>query len=86
VRQPAAERTAKARAGGSWLFSCSSSRSKTTDDLARSSTGLDVSFYAPTAATLRTANESMILVAPLMIMLTPTKTPTAQRELDGHCR
>jgi hypothetical protein len=70
---------------GSRLFSLSTSRSKTTDDLAASSTGLDVSSYAA-AATLRTANDNITRVTPLMIMLTPTKTPIAQTALDGHCR
>jgi hypothetical protein len=33
----------------------------------------------------RTANDSITRVTPLMIMLTPTKVPIAQAELDGHC-
>lgn len=38
------------------------------------------------AGTLRTANDSITRLTPLMIMLTPTKTPIAHAELDGHCR
>jgi hypothetical protein len=42
--------------------------------------------YPILAVTLRTANDSITRVTPLMIMLTPTKVPIAQPELDGHCR
>ena len=42
--------------------------------------------YATAAVALRTANDSITRVTPLMIMLTPTKMPIAQAELDGHCR
>ena len=42
--------------------------------------------YPTLAVTLRTANDSITRVRPLMIMLTPTKVPIAQPELDGHCR
>ena len=38
------------------------------------------------AATLRTANENITRVTPLIIMLTPTNVPIAQTELEGHCR
>jgi len=41
--------------------------------------------YAAAVVTLRTANDSITRVTPLMIMLTPTRTPIAQAELDGHC-
>jgi hypothetical protein len=41
--------------------------------------------YATAVVTLRTANDSITRVAPLMIMLTPTRTPIAQAELIGHC-
>jgi hypothetical protein len=34
----------------------------------------------------RTADDSITRVTPLTIMLTPTKVPIAQAELDGHCR
>jgi hypothetical protein len=34
----------------------------------------------------RTASDSITRVTPLMIMLTPTRTPIAHAELDGHCR
>jgi hypothetical protein len=37
------------------------------------------------SATLRTANDSITRVTPLMIMLTPTSVPIAHAELDGHC-
>ena len=46
--------------------------------------GLQDSFYAPTAATLRTDNDNITRVRPLIIMLTPTKTPIAHTALDGH--
>ena len=42
--------------------------------------------YAIAAAALRTANDSITRATPLMIMLTPTKVPIAQTELDGHRR
>jgi len=42
--------------------------------------------HASTAATLRTANENITRVTPLIIMLTPTRVPIAQTELEGHCR
>ena len=42
--------------------------------------------YATAAVALRTANDSITLATPLMIMLTPTKVPIAQTELDGHWR
>jgi len=42
------------------------------------------SCYATAAAVLRTANDSITRATPLMIMLTPTKVPIAQTELDGH--
>jgi len=45
----------------------------------------DVS-HDPTAATLRTANENITRVKPLIIMLTPTNVPIAHIELEGHCR
>ncbi len=38
------------------------------------------------ATALRTANDSITRVTPLIIMLTPTKVPIAQTELDGHRR
>jgi hypothetical protein len=41
--------------------------------------------YATAVVTLRTANDSITRVTPLMIMLTPTRTPIAQAELIGHC-
>src|SRR5713226_840767 len=41
--------------------------------------------YATAVVTLRTANDSITRVTPLMIMLTPTRMPIAQAELDGHC-
>jgi len=41
--------------------------------------------YATAVVNLRTANDSITRVTPLMIMLTPTRTPIAQAELDGHC-
>jgi len=41
---------------------------------------------ATAAVTLRTANDNINRVMPLMIMLTPTRVPIAQLELDGHCR
>ena len=41
--------------------------------------------YAIAVTALRTANDSITRVAPLRIMLTPTKVPIAQAELDGHC-
>ncbi len=41
--------------------------------------------YAAAVVTLRSANDSITRVTPLMIMLTPTRTPIAQAELDGHC-
>ncbi len=40
--------------------------------------------YAIAAVALRTANDSITRVTPLMIMLTPTNVPIAQTELDGH--
>ena len=42
--------------------------------------------HAAAAATLRTANENITRVTPLIIMLTPTSVPIAQTELEGHCR
>jgi hypothetical protein len=42
--------------------------------------------HASAAATLRTANENITRVTPLIIMLTPTSVPIAQTELEGHCR
>jgi hypothetical protein len=47
---------------------------------------LPITTYAATVVALRTANESITRVTPLMIILTPTKVPMAQIELDGHCR
>ena len=41
--------------------------------------------YATAVVTLRTANDSITRVTPLMIMLTPTRMPIAQKELNGHC-
>jgi hypothetical protein len=41
--------------------------------------------YATAVVTLRTANDSITRVTPLMIMLTPTRMPIAQAELNGHC-
>lgn len=41
---------------------------------------------ARSAAALRTANDSISRVMPLMIRLTPTNVPIAQLELDGHCK
>jgi hypothetical protein len=38
-----------------------------------------------TAAARRTASVKPIRVAPLIIRLTPTSSPIAQIELDGHC-
>ena len=38
------------------------------------------------AATLRTANDNITRVTPLIIMLTPTSVPIAHIELEGHCR
>jgi hypothetical protein len=38
------------------------------------------------AATLRTANENITRVTPLIIMLTPISVPIAHTELEGHCR
>lgn len=46
----------------------------------------DQTTYAAAAVALRTASESITRVTPLIIMLTPTKVPIAQTELDGHCR
>jgi hypothetical protein len=46
---------------------------------------LNANNYAIAAAALRTANDSITRVTPLMIILTPTKVPMAQAELDGHC-
>lgn len=40
---------------------------------------------ATVAEALRTANDSMTRVMPLIIKLTPTKVPIAQAALDGHC-
>ena len=51
-------------------------------DSADSTTGGN---YATAVVTLRTANDSITRVTPLMIMLTPTRTPIAQAELIGHC-
>ena len=42
--------------------------------------------HAVAPASLRTANDIITRVMPLIIMLTPTKTPIAQTELEGHCR
>jgi hypothetical protein len=42
--------------------------------------------HAAAAATLRTANENIARVTPLIIMLTPTSVPIAQTELEGHWR
>jgi hypothetical protein len=41
--------------------------------------------YTTAVVSLRTANDSITRVTPLMIMLTPTRMPIAQAELDGHC-
>ncbi len=41
--------------------------------------------YTTAVVTLRTANDSITRVTPLMIMLTPTRIPIAQKELNGHC-
>jgi len=41
--------------------------------------------YATAVVTLRTANDIITRVTPLMIMLTPTRIPIAQKELNGHC-
>ena len=41
---------------------------------------------ANAVAALRTANEIITRVMPLMIMLIPTRVPIAHAELDGHCR
>jgi hypothetical protein len=38
----------------------------------------------PDAVTLRTASESITRETPLIIILTPTRMPIAQTELDGH--
>jgi hypothetical protein len=38
-----------------------------------------------TGSSLRADNDNMTRVTPLMIMLTPTRTPIAQAVLDGHC-
>lgn len=38
------------------------------------------------AAILRTAKENITRVTPLIIILTPTKVPIAQTELEGHRR
>jgi hypothetical protein len=35
--------------------------------------------------TLRTASDMATRVMPLKIMLTPTRVPMAQAELEGHC-
>src|SRR5579864_1810493 len=37
------------------------------------------------ATTLRTASDRETRAIPLKIMLTPTRVPIAQAELDGHC-
>jgi len=42
--------------------------------------------HAAAPATLRTANDNITRVTPLIIMLTPTNVPIAHTELDGHCR
>ena len=42
--------------------------------------------YANAVVALRTANESITRVTPLMIKLMPTSVPITQAELDGHCR
>ncbi len=42
--------------------------------------------YDIAVVALRTASDSITRVMPLMIMLTPTKMPIAQTELNGHCK
>jgi hypothetical protein len=43
------------------------------------------SFCVTTSVALRSANDIITRVIPLMIMLTPTSVPIAHTELDGHC-
>ena len=43
------------------------------------------SSYASDDATLFTANDSMMRVTPLMIILIPTSVPIAHTELVGQC-
>jgi len=58
---------------------------RTRTDLIQHLPRQQVENYATAVVTLRTANDSITRVTPLMIMLTPTRMPIAQKELNGHC-
>jgi hypothetical protein len=50
-----------------------------------SSSGSPSGDYAVAATALPNAKDKITRDTPLRIMLTPTKVPISQAELDGHC-